>query len=47
MKRLEHVAEQVKLGDSKESRKKILHDRYVCMHVLGMKIRKVFFSLSG
>ena len=38
MKRLEHVAEQVKLGDSKESRKKILQDRsaicmYVCMYV--------------
>jgi len=27
MKRLEHVAEQVKLGESKEARKKILSDR--------------------
>jgi len=29
MKRLEHVAEQVKLGDTKESRLKILHERFV------------------
>lgn len=34
MKRLEHLAEQVKLGDSKEGRLKILHERlgphYLC-----------------
>lgn len=27
MKRLEHVAEQVKLGESKDARKQILHDK--------------------
>ena len=48
MKRLEHVAEQVKLGDSKESRKKILQDRsaicmyvsvYVCMKAYILRVR--------